>query len=241
MKYYQGHEQVYQKLQHAGKSHWGERVGGQGVDIETAGVRRLIDEVFARLQFTSADLDALDLGCGSGVVSHLLASRGFRTLGIDVSPTAIAIAQKLALDSGLSRACFATADIVNYTDRLRLFDLIIDACCLHCIVFDDDRAATLRNVRELLKPHGIFAVNTKTKLGMTDPGSQFVLDDDDILWVRTPRQICENSVKQGDAWLMPQRRAFSPERLLDELAHAGFTVDWHHADSGVFAAICRVV
>ncbi|MCX5659133.1 MAG: class I SAM-dependent methyltransferase [Planctomycetota bacterium] len=240
MKYYQGHEQVYQRLEQAGKTQWADRAGGQGVEVECGNLRRSLEELFAHVAFAGPDLDALDLGCGTGPISHELAKRGFATLGLDVSAIAVKIAQRLAAEAGLARAAFATGDIVDYPDRSRRFDLVVDAACLHCIVFDGDRAAALANIRGLLKPEGRFLVNTKTSLGMPDPGPNFVLDETGILWVRTPRRICEQSKEIDGGWLMPQRRALSPDALRAELAAAGFAVDtsWT-TGSGLFGAICR--
>lgn len=44
---------------------------------------------------------AVDLGCGSGVVGLLLASRGVRVVAVDREPRWIAVARRNALESGL--------------------------------------------------------------------------------------------------------------------------------------------
>ncbi len=56
---------------------------------------------------------ALDLGCGEGGDVRWLASRGWRAVGIELSPTAVARAEAAAVEAGLGvdRARFVVADL----------------------------------------------------------------------------------------------------------------------------------
>ncbi len=147
MKYYEGHESVYRKIEKEGKSSWGEGQSVNGLDFEESKKIDLLNELFSRYSLPASSY-AMDLGCGTGPVSHYLSQKGFRTYGIDVSPTAIEIAQKLAAERGLDNVTFEVKDIVNYPNPKPTFDLVVDASCLHCIVFDEDRHKVLSNIKD---------------------------------------------------------------------------------------------
>src|SRR5271165_4247572 len=55
--------------------------------------------------------DILDVGCGEGAISLYLAERGYRTVGLDLSPTAIELARAETAKRGLTTATFEVADI----------------------------------------------------------------------------------------------------------------------------------
>jgi SAM-dependent methyltransferase len=68
---------------------------------------------------------ALDLGCGEGGDALWLAGRGWRVLGVDIAPTAVARAQDAAAAAGLApeRARFAVADLSTW-EPTEDYDLI---------------------------------------------------------------------------------------------------------------------
>ena len=45
--------------------------------------------------------EVLELGCGEGHIARLLAGKGYRVTGVDISPTAIQWAKEKTLDTGL--------------------------------------------------------------------------------------------------------------------------------------------
>ena len=64
--------------------------------------------------------DVLDAGCGEAAVSLYLAERGFTTVGLDQSPTAITLAREEAAKRGLANATFDVADIsLDFSHRVR--------------------------------------------------------------------------------------------------------------------------
>jgi SAM-dependent methyltransferase len=94
-------------------------------------------------------LDVLDLGCGHGWLSALLAHAGARVRGIDGSEALLAYARRL-----VPEAEFARYDLV--VDALptdRRFDRIV----AHLVLMDlPDVEGTLEFVRRVLKPGGGF-------------------------------------------------------------------------------------
>jgi SAM-dependent methyltransferase len=59
--------------------------------------------------------DVLDAGCGYAELSLALAAEGYTAHGVDLAPTAIAVATKAAADLGLRNASFEEADVTTFT------------------------------------------------------------------------------------------------------------------------------
>lgn len=77
--------------------------------------------------------DVLDVGCGEAAVDLYLAERGFTTVGLDLSPTAIELAKAEAAKRGLTNASFEVADISAFTGYDGRFGTIVDSTLFHSI------------------------------------------------------------------------------------------------------------
>ncbi|WP_163782215.1 class I SAM-dependent methyltransferase [Mycobacterium cookii] len=77
--------------------------------------------------------DVLDVGCGEAAMSLFLAQRGYTTLGLDLSPTAVELARREAAKGGLSNASFEVADITSFTGYDGRFGTIVDSTLFHSI------------------------------------------------------------------------------------------------------------
>ena len=108
---------------------------------------------FARLAEEGAIRGSvLDAGCGTGEHALLAAGLGLETLGIDLSPRAIALARGKAADRGLKPE-FAVWDALALPGLGRTFDTVIDSGLFH--VFDDDsRARYEASLREVVREGG---------------------------------------------------------------------------------------
>lgn len=99
----------------------------------------------------------LELGCGEGSLSRLLASLGYIVTGIDISETAITWAKEKSSDFNIDYRCL---DLT--TPNLVLpykYDIIIDGNCLHCII-DCDRQVFFSNIKQVLAPNGILFISS---------------------------------------------------------------------------------
>jgi SAM-dependent methyltransferase len=74
---------------------------------------------------------AIVLGCGSGTNAIYLAGKGFEVTGVDVAPTALAIAAEKAHKADV-KVNWVLADVVAMP-KLGTFDLIFDRGCYHHI------------------------------------------------------------------------------------------------------------
>ncbi len=75
--------------------------------------------------------DVLDAGCGEAATALALAERGFTTVGLDQSPTAITLARQEAARRGLTSATFDVADISSFTGYDGRFGTIVDSTLFH--------------------------------------------------------------------------------------------------------------
>ncbi len=73
----------------------------------------------------------LDAGCGEAALALELAQRGYTTVGLDMSPTAIDLARAEAQRRGLTGATFDVADISAFTGYDGSFDTIVDSTLFH--------------------------------------------------------------------------------------------------------------
>ncbi|MFI2765236.1 class I SAM-dependent methyltransferase [Streptomyces echinatus] len=106
---------------------------------------------------TGRDRPALDIGCGDGPLTRRLAQLGFRTTGIDCSPSAITLAAAQDPGPGIVPIwqCmdFTADDLGTLPDPA--YAVIT---CRLVYRWIDDKAAFLDRVRRLLAPGGTFWV-----------------------------------------------------------------------------------
>jgi len=97
----------------------------------------------------------IDLGCGAGNYAIYLASVGFDVTGVDISPSAIALADANAKKNGIT-CRFVAADILGGLPEItESFDFAYDWSLLHH-VFPDDRGQYVETVHRLLAPGGKY-------------------------------------------------------------------------------------
>lgn len=103
----------------------------------------------------------LDLGCGTGNVTELLAQSGFDMIGIDNSGEMLDIAMEKRDDSGL--------DILYLLQDMREFELygtvkgVVSICdSMNYILDDDDLLDVLKLVHNYLDNEGIFIFDMNT-------------------------------------------------------------------------------
>jgi SAM-dependent methyltransferase/predicted enzyme related to lactoylglutathione lyase len=94
----------------------------------------------------------LDAGCGTGEHTILAARHGARALGIDVSPLAVDIARRKAIERGVDTS-FQVLDVLRLVTLGEAFDTVVDSGLFH--VFDDSaRARYVTALRAVLRPGG---------------------------------------------------------------------------------------
>ena len=186
---------------------------------------------------------AVDLACGTGSVSAILAGKGLSVIGVDMSEEMLTAAQQKCADlqnpprfvrQSLQKLCLP-----------RGVDLAVCALdSLDYITNPEDCKEAIRRVWKALNPGGIFIfdVNTPEKLRAMD-GQVFLdeTEDDYCVW-RTEfdeqARICYYGVdlfeRRGEVWVRSfeehQQYAYTPAELEQALRAAGFTAIRAYAD-----------
>jgi 2-heptyl-1-hydroxyquinolin-4(1H)-one methyltransferase len=88
-------------------------------------------EIAALIEAGKFHGDVLDAGCGEAATAIALAERGFTTVGLDQSATAIELARAEAARRGLTTATFDVADISAFTGYDGRFGTVVDCTLFH--------------------------------------------------------------------------------------------------------------
>ena len=186
---------------------------------------------------------AVDLACGTGSVTAILAEKGIDIIGVDMSEEMLTQAQQKA--STLENM---PRFICQKLQQLRLSKGVDLAVCaldsLDYITDPEDCREAIRRVYKVLNPGGIFIfdVNTPEKLRAMD-GQVFLDEDDDVYCVwrgefDEETNICSYGMdlfqRQGNVWHRSfeehREYAYSREQLTQYLKEAGFTRIQVYAD-----------
>ena len=240
MRYYELHDTEYIKRLGNGQQGW------DAGDYDDFFMKTFVERSLEAFGRDTKGLRALDLGCGTGALSCLLAERGFDVTGVDISPSAIAYALQISAARELNIS-FQVLDVCRDPFPEGRFDLVIDSHLLHCIVFADERQHLLSKIRQSLRPEGQFWMETMYLPEGQAPKPEWHLDDRGVVWHRHDGHIqCEHNVERDGCWWTPLRFiALCPQVLLDELAQAGLgIIEWdtyaplEPGDTGGFQARC---
>ena len=179
----------------------------------------------------------LDLACGTGSLTRLLAQRGYEMIGADLSEEMLAQAAEKCRGVGDPEPIF----LHQAMEELDLYGTI-DACvcCLDSVNYvtrPRKLARAFQRVHTFLMPGGLFLfdINTPDKLRGLD-GQMFLDETEDAYCVwraeYTPRRrICTYGMDifqrtEGDLWQrweeVHEEFAYEPEELEEMLRQAGF-------------------
>ena len=178
----------------------------------------------------------VDLACGTGSVTAILAQKGLEVLGVDLSEEMLTVAQQKAME--LENAPRFVCQSLQELWLPRGVDMAVCALdSLDYITDPDDCKEAIRRIYKALNPGGIFIfdVNTPEKLRAMD-GQVFLDEDDDVYCVwrgefDEESNICSYGMdlfqRNGEVWVRSfeehREYAYSQEQLIDYLKAAGFT------------------
>ena len=179
---------------------------------------------------------AVDLACGTGSVTAILARQGLDVTGVDLSEEMLTVAMEKVMDMEQPPRFICQPLQELYLPR----GVDLAVCALDSLDYITDPAdceEAIRRVYKALNPGGIFIfdVNTPEKLRAMD-GQVFLDEDDDVycIWrgeFDEQTNICSYGMdlfqRQGDLWERSfeehREYAYSQEQLTQYLKTAGFT------------------
>ena len=179
---------------------------------------------------------AVDLACGTGSVSAILARQGLRVTGVDMSEDMLSVAWEKTADMD-NQPMFVCQKLQELA-LPRGVDLAVCALdSLDYILDPADCKEAIRRAYKALNPGGVFIfdVNTPEKLRAMD-GQMFLDEDEDVYCVwrgefDEETNICTYDMdlfqRQGNLWHRSfeehREYAYSAQMLTDFLKEAGFT------------------
>ena len=177
----------------------------------------------------------LDLACGTGSLTRILAERGYEMIGADASPEMLMQAMQNTMD------CEPRPLFLN--QRMEALDLYgtVDAClcCLDSINYVTEPQTlqkAFERVHLFLEPKSglfVFDINTPEKFACMD-GNAYVREDEDVfcVWQAAVEDgLCAYQfdifAREGGKWTRAQEtheeRIYTVEQLTDMLEKAGFS------------------
>ena len=179
---------------------------------------------------------AVDLACGTGSVTVILAEKGLRVTAVDLSEDMLTVAREKAME--LENQPLFLQQNLRDLYLPRGVDMAVCALdSLDYITDPADCAEAIWRVYKVLNPGGIFIfdVNTPEKLQAMD-GQVFLDEDDDVycIWrgeFDRDTNICSYGMdlfqRRGQLWERSweehREYAYSQEQLVGYLKDAGFT------------------
>lgn len=177
----------------------------------------------------------LDLACGTGSLTKILAQHGYEMIGVDASPDMLMQAMQNTMDCE-TRPLFLNQRM----EDLDLYGTIdVCLCCLDSINYVTEPKVLQRafeRVHLFLEPKTglfVFDINTPEKFARID-GNSYVREDEDVFCVwqaAVESDLCAYQFdifeRDGDAWRRAQEvheeRIYTIAALTKMLEKAGFT------------------
>lgn len=179
----------------------------------------------------------LDLACGTGSLTRILARRGYEMIGVDQSEDMLMAAMDSCAEEPLEKRPVFLHQPMQELDLYGTIDACV--CCLDSINYVTDIEVlreAFRRVQLFLMPGApfIFDINTREKLERID-GQSFVREDEDIFCVWQTHidvdDLCRYDfdffeLNEDGAWNRYQEhhaeRIYSAETLIQLLRETGF-------------------
>ncbi len=129
----------------------------------------------ARCGAPLAGLEALDIGCGAGLIAEPLARLGATVEGIDPAPAPIEAARRHAEETG-ARVTYRVATVEALREEPRRFDVV---SAMEVIEHVADPARFVADAAALMRPGGLFLASTLNRtlksFALAIVGAEYVL------------------------------------------------------------------
>ena len=224
------HEEIFLQVHEHGWAHGEEQAAGLKALFDRFGVPE--------------DGRVLDVPCGIGRHATRLAKRGYRTLGLDLSPAYVERARKLARQEGVAdRAAYRVGDMRDLGAAVREdegpFDAALNLWTSLGYYGEETDLAVLKGYRDVVRPGGLlilYTVNRDWVVRHFDPqgyeafGDLVHIEDRrldlDASWMRNRWRFFRRMGQdlEGIATIALEHRIYSLHELRDLFERAGWTV-----------------
>lgn len=167
----------------------------------------------------------LDLGCGTGTLTELLAKKGYDMIGVDLSDRMLNIAMKKREQSGL--------DILYLLQDMREFELygtvraVVCLCdSINYLLDEEDILATFRLVNNYLDPGGLFLFdfNTTYKYETVIGDATIAENRDDCSFIWENYYHAEEELNEYDLTIFVQKEQDLFRRFTETHVQRGYTL-----------------
>lgn len=148
------------------------------------------------------------VGCGLGTDAEYIASKNYKTLGFDLSPTAIRRAQLMHPDSEVE---YVTADLLRLPPEWRhAFDLVVEVWTVQALP-DPPRTQAIEAIASLVAPGGDLVViaiarEDDSRDSLPDEGPPWFLNRNTINNFSTLTGLTTNHIDKGPDPEAPDQR-----------------------------------
>ena len=176
----------------------------------------------------------VELGCGTGSLTRLLARRGYAVTALDLSPDMLTVAEQKCRGLNVRFLC---RDMTKF-DRLGPVDGVVSGLdSVNYVTRPKSLRRMFQSVFDSLSPGGLFLFDVKTPAALEGADGQTCLDEDDGLYCvwradyHARRRVCgyglDLFLRQEDgSWLREgeyhEEYAYTTEELEGFLRDAGF-------------------
>ncbi|MCR4314908.1 MAG: class I SAM-dependent methyltransferase [Planctomycetes bacterium] len=170
---------------------------------------------------------ALDAGCGEGRNLSLLSTFGWKTLGIDNSPSALKTASKI-FEKERKKIQFTVSDFLEMPDiGSEEFTIVAHVQTLHLVLRDVDRKNALAEAHRVLKPGGFLYAETagwSADSRATERGALKHFGDHGLTRARERVLVATDGGKREIEIPSVPIRVVSENMFVSEIEQSGFTI-----------------
>ncbi len=171
----------------------------------------MIDALISAIPFKKDDpIKVIDLGCGTGTITHLLKVRfpNAQVTCLDLAPNMLEMAKiKLTHYNNIN---YITGDFyhLKFTEK---YDVILSSLAIHHLDSDEDKKEFYKKIYHSLNSEGLF-INADVVLGSNNYLQELYLDK----WREFLKESFSNEMIE-EKWIATAEKEDNPSKLIDQL------------------------
>ena len=168
----------------------------------------------------------LELGCGTGSMTELLAEKGYDMIGVDNSEDMLEIAMEKRIESG--------HDILYLLQNMQEFELygtvraIVSVCdCVNYVTEKNELQEVFRLVNNYLDPQGIFIFDFNTEYKYREVlGNQVIAEDrDECSFIWENYYTAEDQINEYDLTIFVKQQKDLFRKFTETHLQRGYTLE----------------